>query len=104
MLKAYMWRMRYRDMLTPDSLYTNLNGLELWAKQTDRPMDRAVLHSLIAEIYSMYAFNNQWQLRQRTEIVGESSFGRYEGVDSKHVCRESENKRKGSNGGFRTIA
>ena len=22
MLKAYMWRMRYRDMLTPDSLYT----------------------------------------------------------------------------------
>ena len=41
MLKAYMWRMRYRDMLTPDSLYTNLNGLELWAKQTDQPMDRA---------------------------------------------------------------
>ena len=72
MLKAYMWRMRYRDMLTPDSLYTNLNGLELWAKQTDQPMDRAVLHSLIAEIYSMYAFNNQWQLRQRTEIVGEA--------------------------------
>lgn len=72
MLKAYMWRMRYRDMLTPDSLYTNLNGLELWAKQTDQPMDRAVLHSLIAEIYSMYAFNNQWQLRQRAEIVGEA--------------------------------
>ena len=35
-------------------------------------MDRAVLHSLIAEIYSMYAFNNQWQLRQRAEIVGEA--------------------------------
>ena len=53
MLKAYMWRMRYRDMLTPDSLYIQTwMVLELWAKQT-KPMDRAVLHSLIAGIYSI---------------------------------------------------
>ena len=71
MLKAYMWRMKYRDMLTPDSLYTNVKELEQWAKQADKPMDRAILHSLIAGIYANYAANNQWQLRQRTEIVGE---------------------------------
>ena len=72
MLKAYMWRMKYRDMLTPDSLYTGLQELKQWAKQADKPMDRAILHSLIAGMYADYAANNQWQLRQRTEIAGEA--------------------------------
>lgn len=72
MLKAYLWRMKYRDMLTPDSLYTNLKGLEQWAQNAEKPMDRAILHSLLARTYADYAANNRWQLRQRTEIVGEA--------------------------------
>lgn len=72
MLKAYMWRMKTQEVLTPDSFYVGLKGLEQWAKRTDQPMDRAILHSLIAGIYADYASNNQWQLRQRTEIVGEA--------------------------------
>lgn len=72
MLKAYAWRMKYREVLNPDSLYAGLKGLEQWVKQTDQPMDRAILHSLIAGIYANYAANNQWQLRQRTEIVGQT--------------------------------
>ena len=72
MLKAYMWRMKNQEALTPDSFYVGLKGLEQWAKQTDKPMDRAILHSLIAGIYADYAARNQWQLRRRTEIVGET--------------------------------
>lgn len=72
MLKAYMLRMNSQEILTPDSLYTGLKGLEQWAKQADQPMDRAILHSLIAGIYADYAAVNQWQLRKRTEIVGEA--------------------------------
>ena len=72
MLKAYMWRMKTQETLTPDSFYVGLKGLEQWAKQTEQPMDRAILHSLIAGIYANYAASNQWQLRQRTEIVGET--------------------------------
>ncbi len=72
MLKAYTWRMKYREMLNPDTLYADLKGLEQWVKQTSQPIDRAVLHSLIAGIYANYAANNQWQLRQRTEIVGQT--------------------------------
>ncbi len=71
MLKAYLWRMNYRDVLVPDSFYISVNELELWAKQADKPIDRAILHSLIAGIYANYASNNWWQLRQRTEIVDE---------------------------------
>lgn len=72
MLKAYMWRMFFRETLTPDSFYVSLKGLEQWAEQTAKPMDRAILHSLIAGIYADYAGTNQWQLRQRTEIVDET--------------------------------
>ena len=72
MLKAYMWRMKTQDILTPDSFYVGLRDLEQWAKQTKQPMDRAILHSLIAEFYANYAADNKWQLRQRTEIVGET--------------------------------
>lgn len=72
MLKAYIWRMKTQETLTPDSFYVGLKGLEQWAKQTDQPMDRAILHSLIADIYANYAARNQWQLRQRTEIAGET--------------------------------
>lgn len=72
MLKAAMWRMKYQDMLTPDSLYAGLKELEQWAEQTEKPMDRAILHSLIAGMYADYAAENQWQLSQRIEIAGEA--------------------------------
>lgn len=72
MLKAYTWRMKYREMLTPDSFYVSLNGLEQWAKTAEKPMDRAVLNSLIAGIYSDYASRNRWQIFQRPNIVDET--------------------------------
>ncbi|MDD3037103.1 alpha-2-macroglobulin family protein [Bacteroides sp.] len=71
MLKAYMWRMKHRDIIVPDSFYVGLQGLEQWAQQTDVPMDRAILHSLIAGFYADYVDKNQRQLRDREEIVGE---------------------------------
>ena len=70
MLKAYMWRMKYRERITPDSFYVSLKGLEEWVKHTDKPMDRAILHSLLAGIYADYAARNQWSLRQQTDVVG----------------------------------
>ena len=70
MLKAYMWRMKYREAIAPDSFYINLQGLEQWVQQTKVPMDRAILHSLIAGIYTEYALQNRWTLRLQKEIVG----------------------------------
>lgn len=71
MLKAYLYQIKYRNMLTPDSLYTGLKEIEQRAKQTDQPIDRAILHSLLAEAYADYATNNRWELQRRTNIVGE---------------------------------
>lgn len=72
MLKAYTWRMKYRDALTPDSFYVSLRGLEQWAQTAEQPLDRAVLHSLIAGIYADYAAQSRWQLRQRTDLMDEA--------------------------------
>ncbi|MDD3037104.1 alpha-2-macroglobulin family protein [Bacteroides sp.] len=70
MLKAYMWRMKYRETIAPDSFYINLEGLEQWVQQTKVPMDRAILHSLIAGIYTDYALQNRWKLQSQKQIVG----------------------------------
>lgn len=42
MLKAYIWQMKFREEITPDSFYVSLNGLEQWAVTTDKPLDRAI--------------------------------------------------------------
>ncbi len=71
MLKAYIQRAELRDQLTPDSFYVNLQNLEQWAETAEKPLDRAVLHTLVAGFYANYGAQNQWQLRQRGEIVNE---------------------------------
>ena len=62
MLKAYIWQMKFREEITPDSFYVSLNGLEQWAVTTDKPLDRAILHSLIGSMYADYASQNRWKL------------------------------------------
>lgn len=73
MLKAYTERATVQRMLTPDSLYANLQDMEQWAKTTDNLTDRAILHSLLAEQYADFVQQNRWQLRQRTTVMDEPS-------------------------------
>ena len=74
MLKAYMCRNTYQNILTPDSFYVNLKGLEQWALHEQNPVSRAVLNSLVASIYANYADNNRWELRNRTSLnLGETA-------------------------------
>ena len=42
--RQYMWRMKYQEIVTPDSFYVGLTGLEQWAKQTKQPMDLSLIH------------------------------------------------------------
>ena len=39
MMKAYLTAMQYRTLVTPDSLETDMKGLENWAKQTEKAED-----------------------------------------------------------------
>ncbi|KAA6322140.1 hypothetical protein EZS27_028286, partial [termite gut metagenome] len=73
MLKAYTWRTKYQESLTPDSFYVHLAAWERWTDTAAEPLDRAVLHSLVAEMYADYAIANGWQLRGSTVLDDEPS-------------------------------
>lgn len=73
MLKAYVWRMTFQESLTPDSFYVDLRHLEEWATKAQQPVERAILHSLIAGIYADYAQSHEWEIRGRTELSGEDA-------------------------------
>lgn len=52
MLKAYMCREAYQRELTPDSLYSGLKYMERWAQSEKKPVNKAILHSLLAHEYA----------------------------------------------------
>lgn len=71
MLLAFTRQMGYKEAINPDSFYTSVQQMEMMAERTANPVDRSVVQSLLAGIYAQYAHDNQWQLRQRTDITGE---------------------------------
>lgn len=68
MLKATVCRDAYQERLTPDSLYTNLKDLELWARKEHNPINKAILHSLLAREYADYMRGNRSVLLSRTAL------------------------------------
>ena len=71
MLKAYVCRSAYQEKLTPDSLYARLSQLEQWAQTEPDAVNRAILHSLLAEEYAGYASRHYSTLRNRTDVEGD---------------------------------
>lgn len=53
-IKAYWQGMQYRQMVTPDSLYTDVKGLERWAQETKDPLEAAVLNSMLGDMYGSF--------------------------------------------------
>lgn len=68
MLKAMVCRDVYQQNLTPDSLYTNLRNMELWAQSEQNPVNKAILHSLLARQYVNYMSAHRRALQNRTEL------------------------------------
>lgn len=68
MLKAYICREATQEQLTPDSLLTNFKHLELWVQSEKNPVNKAILHSLLAREYADLMLNNRRTLMQRTAL------------------------------------
>lgn len=47
-----------------------IKEIETYAASCEKPEEAAILHSLIAEMYSSFARQNAWKYRQRTPVVG----------------------------------
>ncbi|MCD8309825.1 MAG: MG2 domain-containing protein [Prevotellaceae bacterium] len=72
LLKAYICREKARQRLTPDSLYSQLAYMEQWASRTPNPVEKALLHTLLAGEYRDYLRSNRRTLASRTEISEEA--------------------------------
>ncbi|MDR0977184.1 MAG: alpha-2-macroglobulin, partial [Prevotellaceae bacterium] len=68
LFKAYAVRTYYQQTITPDSIYSDLAAMEQWAVRDANPVNRAVLHTLLAQLYGEYARRNGMQLNRRTNL------------------------------------
>ncbi|WP_373829328.1 hypothetical protein, partial [Bacteroides heparinolyticus] len=73
MLKAYVCREKYQEELTPDSLYANLKYMEQWVQTEKNPVNKSILHSLLAYEYAGLMRNNRYALRNRTLLEEEKA-------------------------------
>ena len=69
MLKAYICRETYQEGLTPDSLYSSLKCMESWAQSERNPVNKAILHSLLAYEYADLMRKNRRVLLSRTLLT-----------------------------------
>lgn len=69
MMKAYLLGMEYQAKIVPDSVFVDIQGLERWLSETKEPLDAAVLHSILAEIYSNYLRSYRFAANFPTSIT-----------------------------------
>lgn len=72
LLKAYLYRESAQAKLTPDSLFSSLEAMEKWAATETDEVDKAILHSLLAQEYAGYWRGNRYAIKSRTEVAVDS--------------------------------
>ncbi len=70
-IKAFLYRMEARQRLSTDNFYVDMQYLEEMASAASDPVEKAILHSVLAEKYGLYANRNQWELTRLTPVAGE---------------------------------
>ena len=69
LLKAYLCRETFEQLLTPDSLYTTILYMENWANAAVDVSEKAILHSLLAREYADYWRKNRRAVTERTDLA-----------------------------------
>lgn len=73
MLKAFIYRANTNLRLDADSLHTQIKGIVKWEQTTQNQLDKAILNSILAELYADYVNNHFWNLQQRSDVLDTSS-------------------------------
>ena len=67
-IKVLIYKNKYKrnvDYKDKEGIFADLAGL---VKQANDPAERALLHSMLAELYANYYRDNYWEIRQRTNL------------------------------------
>ncbi|MDD4992995.1 MAG: alpha-2-macroglobulin family protein [Paludibacter sp.] len=69
-IKAMVYKMRFALEKNPDEAPALIKDFEAFTLKSTDPAERALLHSMTAELYAQYYQKDQWTINNRTEITG----------------------------------
>jgi hypothetical protein len=67
-IKAMIYKMRFTLDKDPDKAPVLIKEFEAFTEKSNDPTERALLHSMTAELYALYYQKDQWTINQRTEL------------------------------------
>lgn len=69
-LRALVYELKYRDLTEEESTMVNMRAVDSLAQHA-QGTEKALLQSMLAEMYAAYAANNRYRLYSRTPSAGE---------------------------------
>jgi len=69
-IKAIVYKMRFTLDKNPDEAPALIKDFEALTEKCSDPAERALLHSMTAELYAQYYQKDQWTINRRTELKG----------------------------------
>ncbi|MFT3754303.1 MAG: alpha-2-macroglobulin family protein [Paludibacter sp.] len=69
-IKAMVYKMRFTLEKNPDEAPALIRDFEAFTEKSTDPAERALLHSMTAELYVNYYQQNHWNANSRTDVTG----------------------------------
>jgi len=69
-IKAMVYKMRFTLEKNPDEAPGLIKEFESFTEQSTDPAERALLHSMTAELYALLYQKDQWTINRRTDLKG----------------------------------
>jgi hypothetical protein len=69
-IKAMIYKMRFLLEKNPDEAPLLIKDFEAFIEKSSDPSEKALLHSMTAELYLQYYQKDQWTINNRTELKG----------------------------------
>ena len=70
LLKGWLFRFRYLTAKSADNFAPELQAMENYTTKTTNNSEKAMLHSLLAELYLQYYQQDSYTINQRTKVTG----------------------------------
>ncbi|MDU1889474.1 MAG: alpha-2-macroglobulin family protein [Dysgonomonas sp.] len=69
-IKALIYKNKYKKQIDKDDRENLITDFQNLIGKTTNQSEKALLHSMLAELYADYYNNNRWQINRRTNLTG----------------------------------
>lgn len=68
-IKSLILEMKYQSLIDRDSIFPLIRDLEKFTVACSRPVEKSILHSILAEVYQMVYKANAYEINSRTPVT-----------------------------------